>query len=146
MPAQKVSTPLTDRLPWLIRWDKSGRQFVGVACLLPDCTKVVPRYVTTYLEGGVRKKSAGRLGAPRWFCTDDHAHLARDRREQLTAAIADLKDRLDSTPLNTRGVNRRELESDLAYLRRALAAYPAVGEIRPEAADRRSRRKSHTVA
>lgn len=148
MPASRVSTPLTDTLPWLVRWDKSGRQFIGLACLFPDCNKVVPRHPPTKLDDGtdasgadnrgMRKNDTKKTGAPMWFCSETHADEAERRRQQLLETIIDIQHRLDATPLHTRGVNRRELESDLAFLGRALAAYPLVRDVRPEAADRRA--------
>ena len=126
MPAKKVTTPLTDALPWLVRW-RGGRQLIGLACLLPDCPKIVPRY-------------SEERGAAKWFCSPAHRREAADRRGQLVEHIAKIRGTLDNTPLNTPGVDRRALESDLAYLGRALAAYPLVEAIRPPAADRRSLR------
>lgn len=105
-------------------------QVVGVACLFPDCLFVIPR------DTGP--------GAPKWHCPK-HWTEARERRSDLLKEIGRIEHILDTTPNNTRGVDRRALQSDLQYLRRALVAYPEVNKIRPEAADRTSRRRSESV-
>jgi len=97
---------------WLVRGD-AKRRHVGVACLLPDCRKVVPR-------------THGR-GRQAWYCSEKHRAEARRRREGLLRDISRLERLLATTPLKTAGVDRRALESDLRYLRGVLAAYPALG-------------------
>lgn len=111
MPVKTVLRPTTATLPWLVRGD-ARRRHVGVACLLPDCRKVVPR--------------TGGRGRQPWYCSEKHRAEARRRREGLLKDIARLEHTLAATPMKTAGVDRRALESDLRYLRGVLAAYPAL--------------------
>lgn len=113
MVRKMVRTPLDAdaNLYWLHRWQGS-RRVIGIACLLPDCVKVVPR--------------ENAVGRPDSYCSDAHADQASERRNALIAAIKLGQHQLDTTPKHTRGFVRHKVEADVDYLRRVLASYPKV--------------------
>lgn len=111
-----TSTPLGERLPILMRW-KGSRRIVGVPCFLPGCSTVVPR--------------RSDRGPQDLYCCTKHGRQARTDQGRIVAEIERIERVLSTTPRNTRGVDRRELEGDLRYLRICLAAYPDIGSVPP---------------
>ncbi len=101
-----MTPPVDDSPPhldWLLR-----RGQIGVACRLPDCSKVVLRKV-------------GR-GRPGWFCSREHGVEFRRRREALLAEVKRVNDLLAQPGVTDR--QRRRVTADLNYLLDVLDTYP----------------------
>lgn len=99
---------LPPSLAWSTRWLWRGdrRSRLGVACRLPDCSKVVLRSVGP--------------GRPQEFCGPTH----RKRFERQRTSLHDLVEHLESCIEVAPTMNARRLvEADLAWARRVLRSY-----------------------
>lgn len=105
----RLRPPLARDLAWLGRG--AARWPVAVACLLPECNALVNR------------SERGRQG---WFHSRSCGREFRSRRLALLAEV----ERLERLLSEREGqVSRREVGSELRYLRTVLLTYPDLGEV-----------------